>query len=581
MEREEKESVHAPNMSYDFHGKVADMKRTGRWKASLFLLVNKVAERLAYYSITANMFSYLVYEMHDSIPHAANFVTNWIGASFVLTFLGAFVADAYWGHYKTIFAFSCIYAVGTILLLLNASISFFRPPECTAKCEPASKAQIAVLYFALYSIAIGTGGIKPCVSSFGANQFDETDDKERRGRYSFFNWFYFSINTGQLLGITVMVYVQNRYGWMWGFGIPTGATLVSILAFVCGTPYYRFRNPTGSPFTRFAQVLVASARKGNMKVDENTTLYEVKGTASAIPGIRKLAHTPEYRFLDKAAILTDYDYIELEKSCWSLCTVTQVEELKALLRVLPVWVSTIALTISFAQLSTYFVAQGKTLRRELSSNFSIPPPSLATFSTLSAILIIPFYDWILVPTLRKFTRIERGITSLQRIGTGLFISIIAMTCAAVIEKRRLEKAEDIRALDLHEGTLPMSVMWLVPQFFLMGTAEVYTYVGQMEFFFDEATDGTRSLSSSLFLSAFGIGSWLSTMIVNIIENRTGGKENGWLRNDLNRSRLDLFYWLLAGINMVNFFIFLVAAKYQSYSRFTSNAGADEVNSFPV
>lgn len=143
---------------------------------------------------------------------------------------------------------------------------------------------------------MGTGGIKPCVSSFGANQFDETDDKERRGRYSFFNWFYFSINTGQLLGITVMVYVQNKYGWEWGFGIPTGATLVSILVFVCGVPYYRFRNPTGSPFTRFAQVLVASARKGRLKADDNTALYEVKGTESAIPGVRKLPHTNEYKY---------------------------------------------------------------------------------------------------------------------------------------------------------------------------------------------------------------------------------------------------------------------------------------------
>ena len=109
----------------------------------------------------------------------------------------------------------------------------------------------------------------------------------------------------------------------------------------------------------------------------------------------------------------------------------------------------------------------------------------------------------------------------------------------------------------------MSVFWLLPQFFLIGSAEVFTYVGQLEFFYDEATDGTRSLSSAMFLSEIGIGSWLSTAIVKIIEGTTGGEEKGWLRNTLNTSRLDYFYWVLTGINVANFFIYLwIAGLYK-------------------
>ena len=97
----------------------------------------------------------------------------------------------------------------------------------------------------------------------------------------------------------------------------------------------------------------------------------------------------------------------------------------------------------------------------------------------------------------------------------------------------------------------------------MGSAEVFTYVGQLEFFYDEATDGTRSISSAIFLSEIGIGSWLSSAIVEIIEGTTGGEEKGWLRNDINKSRLDYFYWILAGINGVNFLIYLwIARRYK-------------------
>lgn len=134
-------------------------------------------------------------------------------------------------------------------------------------------------------------------------------------------------------------------------------------------------------------------------------------------------------------------------------------------------------------------------------------------------------------------------------GIGLFISIFALASAALVEKKR--------RTDSNPSNL--SVFWLFPQFFLIGSAEVFTYVGQLEFFYDEATDGTRSISSAMFLSEIGIGSWLSTAIVKIIEASTGGVEKGWLRNSLNKSRLDYFYWILTGINTLNFLVYLAVA----------------------
>lgn len=199
-----------------------------------------------------------------------------------------------------------------VLLTISASIDNLRPPKCIKKpCTPASNRQTGFLYAALYLIALGTGGIKPCVSSFGADQFDEANGKEAQKKYSFFNWFFFAINMGAIFGITLLVYLQDEKGWIWGFTVPTVAMFCSIVTLAAGFTKYRYQKPTGSAFTRFLQVIVASvknhfngARVISTCDDSNhQLLYEVNTTESDIPGARKLLHTSQYRFLSKSGIL--------------------------------------------------------------------------------------------------------------------------------------------------------------------------------------------------------------------------------------------------------------------------------------
>lgn len=81
--------------------------------------------------------------------------------------------------------------------------------------------QWLVISFALLLIALGTGGIKPNVSSFGADQFDETIENERKEKSSFFYWFYFFVNTGSLLATLIVVPIQDNGHWGIGFSIPS------------------------------------------------------------------------------------------------------------------------------------------------------------------------------------------------------------------------------------------------------------------------------------------------------------------------------------------------------------------------
>lgn len=182
------------------------------------------------------------------------------------------------------------------LLTLSASVQGLKPPcDKNNMCNP-TQFQEGVFFTGLYLIALGTGGIKPCVSSFGADQFDDTDEAEKKNKGSFFNWFYFSINIGALVASSVLVWIQTNVGWGWGFGIPAVAMALAVVSFFSGTRLYRNQRPGGSPLTRICQVVVASFRKYKENVPrDKSLLYETADEESVVKGSRKLDHTEQLR----------------------------------------------------------------------------------------------------------------------------------------------------------------------------------------------------------------------------------------------------------------------------------------------
>lgn len=447
-------------------------------------------------------------------------------------------------------------------LTLSASVPALKPAECVGfMCPPASSAQYIVFFLGLYLIALGTGGIKPCVSSFGADQFDDTDPAERVKKGSFFNWFYFSINIGALISSSFLVWIQDNAGWGLGFGIPALFMGLAIISFFSGTKLYRFQKPGGSPITRMCQVLVASFHKRDLRVPgDSNLLYEVRDKSSAIEGSRKLEHSDELRCLDKAAVISDAELKSGDFSNpWRLCTVTQVEEFKILIRMFPIWATGIVFAAVYAQMSTLFVEQGTMLDKTIGS-FRIPPASLSTFDVVSVIFWVPVYDRVIVPIARKVTGKERGFTEIQRMGIGLFISVLCMSAAAVVEIKRLELARELDLVHKPEA-VPLSILWQIPQYFLLGAAEVCTFIGQLEFFYDQSPDAMRSLCSALSLLTTALGNYLSSFILTIVTYfTTRNGQPGWIPDNLNEGHLDFFFWLLAGLSFLNLLVYIVCAK---------------------
>ncbi|KAJ4848996.1 hypothetical protein Tsubulata_041273, partial [Turnera subulata] len=540
------------NSAVDFRGNPADKSRTGGWLAAGLILGTELSERICVMGISMNLVTYLVGNLHIPSSKSATIVTNFMGTLNLLGLLGGFLADAKLGRYLTVAIFASITAVGVGLLTLATTIPSMRPPPCDDyrkqhhQCIEANGGQLALLYAALYTIALGGGGIKSNVSGFGSDQFDQTDPKEEKAMIFFFNRFYFCISIGSLFAVIVLVYIQDNVGRGWGYGISAGTMVIAVAVLLCGTTCYRFKQPRGSPLTIIWRVLFLTLKKRSHPYPSHPS--HLNGYYDS-----KVSHTEKFKCLDKAAIVEDENYVGVGKNDpWVVSSVMEVEEVKMVLKLIPIWSTCILFWTIYSQMNTFTIEQATFMNRKVGS-FEVPSGSLSAFLFITILLFTSLNERFFVPLARKLTHNTQGLTSLQRIGIGLIFSIVAMIVAATIEKERRDSAV--------QRNTHISAFWLVPQFFLVGAGEAFAYVGQLEFFIREAPERMKSMSTGFFLSTLSMGFFVSSLLVSLVDKVT---KKMWLRSNLNKGRLNNFYWLLAVLGVVNFFIFLAFAKAHQY-----------------
>ncbi|KAK4377045.1 hypothetical protein RND71_003341 [Anisodus tanguticus] len=505
--------------------------------------------------IAVNLVTYLGGTMHLPSAASANIVTDFMGTAFLLCLLGGFLADSFLGRYKTIAIFAVIQSLGTGMLTVTTGLPQLRPPTCHPHeyCKPANGFQMGVLYLALYLIALGTGGLKSSVSGFGTDQFDEKDEKEKSQMAYFFNRFFLFISIGTLAAVTVLVYVQDEVGRSWAYGICCISMLIAIIIFFSGTKKYRYKRSSGSPIVQIFQVILAATRKRNMDVPYDVgMLYETNLEAS------RIQHSEQFRFLDKAAIVAEGDFEDHANSApnpWKLCTVTRVEEVKMMARLIPIWATTILFWTTYAQMITFSVEQAATMERTV-GKFIIPAGSLTVFFVSAILITLTIYDRFIMPLWQKLKG-KPGFTSLQKIAIGLVLSTMGMGIAALVEMKRLSVA---KSMGRNMLTLPISVFFLIPQFFLVGAGEGFIYTGQLDFFITHSPKGMKTMSTGLFLTTLSLGFFFSSVLVSIIKKVTGSNGGeGWLADNINYGRLDCFYGLLAILGVINFVLYLFCA----------------------
>ncbi|KAG8075428.1 hypothetical protein GUJ93_ZPchr0006g43802 [Zizania palustris] len=503
-----------------------------------------------------------------------------MGTAFLLGLLGGFLSDAFFTTYVIYIMSAFVEFLGLVILTIQARTPSLMPPGCVKgaamACEPVSGAKKAMLFAGLYLTALGIGGIKGSLPSHGAEQFDEHAPRGRKGRSTFFNYFVFCLSCGALIAVTFAVWVEDNKGWQWGFGISTIAILLSIPLFVAGSRLYRNKVPTGSPLTTIAKVVVAAAlarRCGAQSTSHgavidrapsptgSTDMKEYRKPEDICVVAEAVAAEPsrELAFLNRA--------VQGQPRCGMVpCTVQEVEDVKIVLMVLPIFFSTIMLNSCLAQLSTFSVEQAATMDTHI-GGLKVPPASLPVFPVTFIILLAPVYDHVIIPFARRATGTETGITHLQRIGTGLVLSIVAMAVAAVVEVKRKNVAADAGMLDAAAGRpLPITFFWIAFQYLFLGSADLFTLAGLLEFFFSEAPARMRSLATSLSWASLALGYYLSSVLVTVVNAATGrGGRRPWLHGDnLNHYHLERFYWVMCVLSSINYLFFLFWAIRYKY-----------------
>ncbi|CAN1215575.1 Protein NRT1/ PTR FAMILY 1.2 [Linum perenne] len=482
-----------------------------------FIIGNEAFEKVASYGVAPNMIMYLMKDYKMGVAKAANILFLWSAVTNFMPLFGAFLSDSFLGRYLTITIGSFFTLLGTILLWLTAMLPQTKPPSvCNTDCvNPTVTApQLALLFSALALMSIGAGGIRPCSLAFGADQVDNRANpaKNKRILETFFGWYYASTALSVLIALTAVVYIQDRFGWRLGFGIPVILMFLSALLFLVASPFY------------------------------------VKHKAT---------------FLNKACIIINRDNDVtpdgLATNPWRLCTVDQVEELKAIIKVIPIWSSGIMLSINTSQTS-FPLLQASSMDRHLTSAFQIPAASYSMFLVVTIIVWVVLYDRAILPLASKLWGRPVKLSTKLRMGLGLVVSSLSMVAAATVENARRKKAIQEGYLNNPIAVVNMSAMWLVPQYVLLGLAESLNAIGQIEFYYSEFPKSMSSIASCLFGVGMGVASLLSSVILSVV-NKTTSKDGkqGWINDNINQARYDNYYWVLAIMGAVNVVYFLLCS----------------------
>ncbi|XP_047938491.1 protein NRT1/ PTR FAMILY 2.7-like [Salvia hispanica] len=501
--------------------------------------------------LCANLITFLRDEFHFEDTDAAK-ITNYVNGS--ITFIpifAAIIADSFAGCFSVICFSSLISLLGVVQLLLSATVSHLRPPSCekgSIFCKQPTPLQAGLLYLGLTLLSIGNGGTRFTLASMGADQLDST-----KHQGIFFNWFIFTIYVANFVSSTLMVYVEENRGWGWGFTIFTMANLVGLVVFLCGTKFYRFVKPTGSPFKSLACVIVAAIKKKKMHLSPQSGDYHHDGDGFNSP-------TPFFKFLNKAAMKNEEESSSKIVSPWKLCTVQQVEDLKRLIKIVPIWISGYILSIPIAVQMSFMIIQGKTMDNHITSHFKIPAATIQVCLLIATCVTISLLDRLIFPLWVKLTP-NRPPTHLQRIGIGHVCTILSSIVAALVESKRLSVARSHNLVDQVDAVVPMSLLWLAPPLAILGVSEGFHFAGQVSFCYQEFPASFKSTATAVVGLTIAGAFYSSNLVIDAVQSTTA-----WLPNNINKGRLDNVYWLCSGIGALNLVFFLVIASVYKYHK---------------
>ncbi|XP_051129853.1 protein NRT1/ PTR FAMILY 1.1-like [Andrographis paniculata] len=533
-----------------------DNDRKGGFRALPFIIGSEGVEKMATYGLMQNMALYLMSEYHMEMSSASTLLFLWSATSNFMPLLGAILADSFLGRFYTIGFGSIICLMGMILLWSTTVIPSAKPPPCSdgIACTAPTVLQLTYLCTCFGLMSIGAGGIRSSCLAFGADQLEKgTGGFAKHGvKECYFGWYYASYTFSVLIALTCIVYIQDNLGWSIGFAVPAVLMFFNATSFFFASSFYVKMETKKNLVTGLFQVAVASYRNRHLRLSESTDYL-----CHCEPGSTLLRPSQKLGFLNMACIVKDPESeltVDGEATNpWSLCTVDQVEGLKALLRVLPIWSAGMFMAVNISQ-NTIPLLQAVSMDRRLGS-FTIPAASFTVFMVISVILWITLYDRVFLPIASNLKGRSFRISSMTRMGVGIFLSCLSMIVAAAVEGLRRRRATTTGS--------HISALWLVPQNCLSGFAEASNAIAQNEFYFSELPRSMSSIAATLTGIGLAVANIVASLIMNAVDALSragGGDEDSWVSSDIDKGHYDYYYLVLAGLAAANMIYYLICSR---------------------
>jgi len=419
-------------------------------RAVFYILATEICERFSYYGMKTVLILYLTTALRYSEDAATVLYHAFAALCYCTPVLGAVLADIWLGRYRTILYLSIVYLVGSATLSLSAVTPAF----------PALAGQITVAVVGLLLIAVGTGGIKPCVAAFGGDQFP-ADQPQMVAQ--FFSIFYFCINLGSLLSTFVSPLLREMQClggdcFLATFLLPAGLMAIALTVYVSGSPVYVKVPPSGTILKDTASCLWLGVRGA------------VRARLGRAP---RMSH-----WLDHSRGVHGDPL---------------VDEVKALTAIMWLFLPLPFFWALFDQQGSRWTLQAAHMDGRLGA-YTIAPDQMQLLNPLLILLLVPAFERQVYPALASHGLLTGA---LQRVTCGGLLASAAFAWAALLQYA-MERAEQ-------RDEPALSMLWQVPQYFLITAGEVLFSVSGLQFSFTEAPPSMKSVVQACWLLTISFG----------------------------------------------------------------------------
>ncbi|XP_073899193.1 solute carrier family 15 member 1 isoform X1 [Castor canadensis] len=382
--------VHTPGMS-------KSLSCFGYPLSIFFILVNEFCERFSYYGMRA----ILVLYFRNFIGWDDNLSTaiyhTFVALCYLTPILGALIADSWLGKFKTIISLSIVYTIGQAVISVS-SIHDLTDHNHDGTPDSIS-VHVVLSMIGLVLIALGTGGIKPCVSAFGGDQFEEGQEK-RRNR--FFSIFYLAINAGSLLStiITPILRVQQcgihsqQACYPLAFGVPAALMAVSLIVFIAGSGMYKKFQPQGNIMAKVVKCIG----------------FAVKN---------------RFRHRSKEFPKREH-WLDWAKERYDERLISQI---KMVTRVMFLYIPLPMFWALFDQQGSRWTLQATTMTGRFGA-IEIQPDQMQTVNAILIVIMVPIVDAVAYPLIAKC---GLNFTSLKKMTVGMFLASMAFVAAGIVQ----------------------------------------------------------------------------------------------------------------------------------------------------